>query len=123
MVGHTGNIEAAIRGIEVVDECMGKVVSEVVERGGVVLVTADHGNAEEMLNIATGEIYKEHSTNPVPLVIVGEAYKGKPSPAGASPDQDLSLTTPVGMLADIAPTILEVMDIDQPEEMTGQPLI
>jgi len=123
MVGHTGNIEAAMHGIEVVDECVGKVVSEVVERGGVVLITADHGNSEEMLNIATGEMSKEHSTNPVPLIIAGEKYQGKPSPAGASPDQDLSLTTPVGMLADIAPTILEIMDVDQPEEMTGQPLI
>lgn len=123
MVGHTGNLEATITAVEVVDECVGKIVEETLARDGVVFITADHGNAEEKLNLRTGDINKEHATNPVPFFILGKAYEGQPSIAGEVPDGDLSLMPPVGMLADVAPTILAVMGIEQPSDMIGQPLV
>ncbi len=123
MVGHTGNLPATIKAVEVVDECLGKIVEETIARDGVVFITADHGNAEEKLNLRTGDINKEHATNPVPFLIIGKSYEGQPSIAGEVPDGDLSLMPPVGMLADVAPTILAVMGIEQPMEMIGQPLI
>ncbi len=123
MVGHTGNLKATVKAVEAVDECVGKIVDATLAKGGVVFITADHGNAEEVQNLRTGDIDKEHSTNPVPFLIVGKAYEGMPSPAGEVPDGDLSLSPPVGMLADVAPTILTVLGIPQPPEMTGQPLL
>lgn len=123
MVGHTGNLEAAKKGLAVVDECLGRIVDETLARNGHVFITADHGNCEEMLNLRTGERYKEHATNPVPFLIIGKEYEGQPSIAGEVPDGDLSLMSPIGMLADVAPTILAVMGVEQPPEMTGQPLI
>ncbi|MBI2472997.1 2,3-bisphosphoglycerate-independent phosphoglycerate mutase [Candidatus Uhrbacteria bacterium] len=123
MVGHTGDLEATIKAVTVVDECLGKIVEETLARDGRVFITADHGNAEEMRNLRTGEMDKEHATNPVPFVIIGNAYEGQPSIAGEVPEGNLSLMSPVGMLSDVAPTILAVMGIQQPPEMTGQPLI
>lgn len=123
MVGHTGNLEATIKAIEVIDVCLGKIVEETIAHDGVVFITADHGKAEELKNLRTGEINKEHATNPVPFLIIGKAFEGKPSIAGEVPEGDLSLMPPVGMLADVAPTVLSVMDIGQPKEMIGQPLI
>ena len=76
-----------------------------------------------MTNVVSGEIDKEHSTNPVPLLVVGKRFEGQPSPAGDVPGGDLSLVPAVGMLADVAPTLLSVLGIPQPEEMTGQPLL
>jgi 2,3-bisphosphoglycerate-independent phosphoglycerate mutase len=88
------------------------------------LVTADHGNAEELINLQTGEIDKEHSTNPVPFMVIGSAYEGKTLiPGLESAGGDLSIITPSGILADVTPTILKMLEIDQPEEMTGSPLI
>ncbi|MEK7105405.1 MAG: 2,3-bisphosphoglycerate-independent phosphoglycerate mutase [Patescibacteria group bacterium] len=123
MVGHTGNMEATIKAVEVVDECIGKIVSATIDAGGAVFITADHGNAEEVKNLQTNDIDKEHSTNPVPFLIVSAAFEGQSSPAGEAPGGDLSLLSPVGMLADVAPTILKVLGIEQPPEMTGTPLI
>ncbi len=123
MVAHTGNLEATIKAIEVVDECIGKIVNEVLQKDGVVLITADHGNAEEVTNLQTGEMDKEHSTNPVPFWIVGNKYEGKPGLSGDVPNGDLSLLPPVGMLADVAPTMLKILGLKQPPEMTGTPLI
>lgn len=123
MVGHTGNLDATVKAVEVVDECIGKIVDATLAKGGVVLITADHGNAEEVRNIQTNDIDKEHSTNPVPFIVVGNAFAGQPSPAGEAPGGDLSLVSPVGMLVDVAPTMLKIMGIPQPPEMTGQPLI
>lgn len=123
MVGHTGKLEATIKAMEVVDECIGKIVEAALLKDGTVLVTADHGNAEELQNLQTGEIDKEHSTNPVPFIVIGSAFSGQSSPAGEAPGGDLSLVPPVGMLADVAPTILKIMGIPQPPEMTGQSLI
>ncbi len=123
MVGHTGNLEATIKAVEVVDECIGKIVDETLSRDGAVFVTSDHGNAEEKLNLRTGDINKEHATNPVPFFIIGKAFQGQTAGAGEIPEGDLSLVPPVGMLADVAPTILSVMGIEQPEEMIGQSLL
>jgi len=123
MVAHTGNIDATRKAVEVVDECIGKIVDAALARDGSVFITADHGNAEELKNLRTGEMDKEHATNPVPFLIIGKQYEGLPSIAGEVPDGDLSLMSPVGMLADVAPTILAVLGIEQPELMTGQPLV
>lgn len=123
MVAHTGALDPAVKAIEVVDECIGKVVEATLLKDGVVVVTADHGNAEELLSLQTNAMDKEHSTNPVPLIVVGKAFQGQPGTAGEIPGGDLSLVPPVGMLADVTPTILKIMDIPQPPEMTGQPLV
>jgi 2,3-bisphosphoglycerate-independent phosphoglycerate mutase len=105
MVGHTGVIEAAVKAVETVDECLGQVVEAVHESGGVCIVTADHGNADNMLE-PDGSPNTAHSMNPVPLVITGDV--------GALRDG--------GTLADVAPTILALMGEEQPEEMTGESL-
>jgi 2,3-bisphosphoglycerate-independent phosphoglycerate mutase len=107
MVGHTGVVEAAIKAVEAVDECLGKVVDAVLRQGGVALVTADHGNAEQMI-ADDGSVQTAHSTNVVPLVLIGE--KGvwlKES----------------GRLADLAPTMLDIMGLEIPKEMTGTSLL
>lgn len=121
MVGHTGNLDATMTAMRVVDECLGKVIDVVLAKGGVVLITADHGNAEEVKNLQTGDIDKEHSTNPIPFIVVGKQFEGQFGPMG--PVTDLALMQPVGMLADVAPTILRIMGIPQPPEMTGAPLV
>ena len=123
MVGHTGNLEATIKGCEAIDRCLGDVVKHALAAGGVVVVTADHGNAEEVINVQTGEIDKEHSTNPVPLVIIGKDFIGQAGPGGDPPEGDLSLLPPVGVLADVAPTVLKLLGVEVPEEMSGRPLI
>jgi 2,3-bisphosphoglycerate-independent phosphoglycerate mutase len=105
MVGHTGVIEAAVQAIETVDACLGRVVEAVRESGGVCVITADHGNADNMLE-PDGSPNTAHSMNPVPLLItdaVGELREG-------------------GILADVAPTVLALMGQEQPAEMTGSPL-
>ena len=107
MVGHTGNLEAAIKAIETIDGCVAKVVEAVEAQNGVLLITADHGNAEQMIDYKTGEPHTAHTTNPVPLILVGmENAKLKE-----------------GRLADLAPTMLDLMGLEKPEEMTGESLI
>lgn len=107
MVGHTGNLEATIKAIETIDECVQKVVDAVEEKNGMIIMTADHGNAEQMIDYKTGEPHTAHTTNPVPLVLIGaEGIKLKE-----------------GKLADLAPTMLELMELPKPEEMTGESLI
>ena len=107
MVGHTGNLDAAVKAIEVIDECVGKVVEEVNKQEGILLITADHGNAEQMIDYRTGEPHTAHTTNPVPLILVGA--------------EDVKLKE--GRLADLAPTMLDLMGIEKPAEMTGESLI
>ncbi len=123
MVGHTGDEKATITACETVDKAMGMIVNASLATGGVCIITADHGNAEEVKNLVTGEMDTEHSTNPVPLLIIGKQFEGMRAPIGDVIGADLSMTTPVGMLADVAPTILKLMEIPQPSEMTGKPLI
>lgn len=108
MVGHSGNFDATVQAIEALDECLGRVVQAITEAGGELLITADHGNAELMKNPETGQPHTAHTTNPVPLIYVGE--------------RDLNFA-PKGALSDIAPTILYLMGLDQPHEMTGRCLL
>ena len=107
MVGHTGNLEAAIKALETIDECVGKVVDAVQKNNGTLLITADHGNIEQMIDYKTGEPHTAHTTNPVPLILVGK--------------DDVKLKS--GKLADLAPTMLDIMGLEKPEEMTGESLI
>ncbi|HWQ99341.1 MAG TPA: 2,3-bisphosphoglycerate-independent phosphoglycerate mutase [Candidatus Methylomirabilis sp.] len=123
MVGHTGNEPATVAGCEAVDKALGRIVDAALAVGGVILITADHGNAEEVKNLTTGEIDKEHSTNPVPFLIVGKQFEGMKAPVGDIIGGDLSMTQPVGMLADVAPTMLKIMELQQPDDMTGRSLI
>lgn len=108
MIGHTGNIKACIKGIEVEDKCLGKVKKAVTKKGGTLIVTADHGNAEKMLDLETGEMYTEHTYNPVPFIIA-ESKK-------------TSRRLKKGKLSDIAPTILKLMKIKKAKEMKGKAL-
>lgn len=123
MVGHTGDEAATIIACETVDKALGKIVDAALNVGGAVLITADHGNAEEVKNLTTNEIDKEHSTNPVPFIIVGKPFEGLKAPTGDVLGGDLAMTPPVGMLADVAPTVLKILDIQVPEDMTGRSLI
>lgn len=109
MVGHTGVIDAAIEAMEVCDESIGRIVEKVLGMGGAVMITADHGNAEEMLDLQTGEPDTKHSVNQVPVIIIQK---------GLAPRE---LT--VGSLADVAPTMLGLLGIEQPAEMTGRNLL
>jgi 2,3-bisphosphoglycerate-independent phosphoglycerate mutase len=108
MVGHTGVFEAAKKAIETVDECLGKVVNKVLEKDGTVFITADHGNSEQMIDFSTGNPMTAHTSNLVPFTYVSNHGKGLKDS---------------GILADIAPTILEAMGLDVPSEMTGKSLI
>ncbi|MBU0531494.1 MAG: 2,3-bisphosphoglycerate-independent phosphoglycerate mutase [Candidatus Uhrbacteria bacterium] len=123
MVAHTGNLEATIKAVEALDEQIGRLAEATLAADGVLIITSDHGNAEELKNVATDEMSKEHSTNIVPIYIIGRQFEGMVSPAGEIPGGDLSLVRPVGMLADVAPTVLKIMGLSQPETMTGEPLI
>ncbi|HLD27813.1 MAG TPA: 2,3-bisphosphoglycerate-independent phosphoglycerate mutase [Patescibacteria group bacterium] len=121
MVAHTGDLAMTVRGIEFLDEQLGQLVSKILSKNGVALITADHGNAEEVYKLQTGEIDKEHSTNPVPFYVIGKEFKGKVAKSAAG--KDLAQVTPAGVLADVAPTILKIMGLKRPEEMSGRPLI
>ena len=110
MVGHTGSIEATVKAVETVDNCVGKLVDKILEKGGSAIITADHGNAELMTDPETGKTVTAHSTNPVPYIVVGEEDKNAKLMDG-------------GRLSDIAPTVLDMLHMEQPEEMTGHSLI
>jgi len=120
MVGHTGNLKATVKAVETIDKCLSEIVPAVLSLNGVVLITADHGNAEELINLQSGEIIKEHSINPVPLIIAGDGFQKSEV---SNEKIDLNLLTPSGVLADIAPTILKIINLPQPEEMTGRSLV
>ncbi len=123
MVGHTGDLSAAIKAAEALDKYLGIIVNLVLSKEGLVIITADHGNAEELADLATSEINKEHSMNPVPFIIVSKEMEGKNIGVSESIGNDLSLVKPVGMLSDVAPTILKILQLPVPEEMTGKSLI
>lgn len=124
MVGHTGNLRAAIRAVEVVDECVGRVVDAVLAKGGAAIVTADHGNCEQMIDPATGGPHTAHTTYDVDLIVVDDRYRGAYDPATGAPKSNGGITLrPGGRLADIAPTLLALGGLSRPVEMTGQSLI
>ena len=108
MVGHTGDMEAAKRAIETIDVCLGRVVEAQLARGGEVLITADHGNAEFMLDLGTGQAHTAHTINLVPLLVVSRRRASLAS---------------IGALEDVSPTLLKMMGLPQPPEMTGQALV
>jgi 2,3-bisphosphoglycerate-independent phosphoglycerate mutase len=108
MVGHTGSIPAAIKAVETVDTGLGKIASAIEQMGGALLVTADHGNAEMMIDPATGDPHTAHTLNPVPLILMGAGNR---------------IVVKEGRLADIAPTMLELMGLPKPAEMTGSSLL
>ena len=110
MVGHTGIFEAAVKAVEVVDGCVGEIVNRILSLGGAVLLTADHGNAEKMQDSDTGQPHTAHTTNPVPISLI-------------TSDRKSYRLREDGILADVAPTALELMHIPQPEAMTGRTLI
>jgi 2,3-bisphosphoglycerate-independent phosphoglycerate mutase len=109
MVGHTGVLAAAIKAVEAVDECAGRLVKAIVDKGGVALVTADHGNCERMVDHKTGNPHTYHTTQPVSFIVIGA-------------DGYLNLR-PRGILADVAPTVLELLGVEQPDVMTGRSVI
>ena len=109
MVGHTGSLQAAIKAVEAVDECVGKIVKVIEEKKGNLIITADHGNAEQMIDYKTGEPHTAHTTNPVPIILIT-----------SNPEYKLKEN---GKLADLAPTMLDLMGIEKPEEMTGESLL
>ncbi len=109
MVAHTGVLDAAVKAVEAVDKAIGQIVDFVLDKDGTILITADHGNAEELVNLRTGEIDTKHSTNPVPFLAINKTLsKGE---------------LPFGILADIAPTVLKLFGIDKPADMTGHSLL
>jgi 2,3-bisphosphoglycerate-independent phosphoglycerate mutase len=110
MVGHTGVLEAAVKAAEAVDECVGRILDKVKSMGGVALITADHGNFERMWDYPKDQPHTAHTVGDVPLIVFGESLKG------SKLKQD-------GRLADIGPTLLQMMDLPQPKEMTGQSLL
>lgn len=111
MVGHTGNIGSTVKACEVVDECVARLANFALAYDGALFITADHGNAEEMIDSQTGQIETEHSTNPVPFIIIEKDLMGRGE------------VLPSGILADIAPTILASLKITIPSQMTGRNLL
>ncbi len=107
MVGHTGNLKKAIEAIELVDSCLGRIIEKIEEVNGSAIITADHGNVEQMIDLKTGETITSHTTFDVPMIIVDNNIK----------------SVKAGTLSDIAPTLLDIMGIKKPDEMTGESLI
>lgn len=111
MVGHTGSLAAATKAVETVDECAGKLVKQITAKGGIALVTADHGNCEVMVDEATGKPHTYHTTNPVSFFVIGN-----------QPDEYFTLR-PRAILGDVAPTVLKLLGIEQPADMTGVSIV
>lgn len=111
MVGHTGDIEAAIKAVKTIDICLGKIVPVALELDYTVLITADHGNIEELIDLKSGTPLTEHNSNPVPFIAIDNQYMGRP----------VKLQT--GILADVAPTVLSILELERPSEMTGRNLL
>ena len=107
MVGHTGVMEAAVSAVETVDSCVGKMVDKLLEKGGKAIITADHGNADCLIDPVSGDVFTAHTTNPVPMIVIGEG--------------DVKVKD--GKLCDLCPTMLDMMGIEKPAEMTGVSLI
>ncbi|MCI5131089.1 MAG: 2,3-bisphosphoglycerate-independent phosphoglycerate mutase, partial [Candidatus Electrothrix sp. EH2] len=110
MVGHTGVLEAAVQACETVDLCLGRIAEQVHKTDGILLVTADHGNAEIMVNPESGQPHTAHTLNPVPLILVSKEHKNCTLKDG-------------GALKDIAPTLMHLLGLEQPKEMEGKNLL
>ncbi len=112
MVGHTGNLKATISAIEVIDNCLKKVITGILNSGGSAIITADHGNADEMIDLKTGQVSTMHSKNPVPFIIIRKDL-----------NKNNCLLRSDGILGDVAPTLLDMLDIPKPKDMTERSLI
>ncbi len=123
MVGHTGDIPATIKAVKTVDSCLKEIVELVLIKDGAVVIVADHGNAEDMINQRVGEIKKEHTNNPVPFIVIKKDLYQKDTKMLHPIDKDLSYLRPVGVLADVAPTILKIMELEKSSDMNGISLI
>ena len=127
MVGHTGNLEAAIKAIETVDKCLKEVVKATLEMGGVCIVTADHGNAEQMIDPETGGPWTAHTTNPVPFVVVkgtcGSYRVKRRQKTDVELPEEFAGIPVIGILGDIAPTVLYILGEEIPPEMTGDVIV
>ena len=110
MVGHTGNIGSAVKACQTVDECVARLANFCLAYDGALVITADHGNAEEMIDAQSGQIETEHSSNPVPLIVIAKEVMG------------MGQMLPTGVLADVAPTILGLLHIAVPSQMSGRNL-
>lgn len=119
MVGHTGNFQATVSAIEVLDSEIGKIIAEVLKINSALIITSDHGNADEEINMLTGIPYPKHSANPVPFYLIGNDFKREKS----QEKLEVEKLEVDGILADVAPTILELMELPQPPEMTGKSLL
>jgi 2,3-bisphosphoglycerate-independent phosphoglycerate mutase len=108
MVGHTGNMEAAKKAVEAMDKCIGDIIAATKNISGSLIITADHGNAELMLDVENNQAHTQHTTNLVPFIVM---------------DEKVSKISDNGSLSDIAPTILAMMDLEAPREMTGKNLV
>ncbi len=111
MVGHTGNIGSAVKACQIVDECIARLANFVLAYDGALVITADHGNVEQMIDAQSGQIETEHSTNPVPFIVINKDFTGR------------GQALPSGILADVAPTILSLIEIPIPSQMTGRNLL
>lgn len=119
MLGHTGDFKATVKAIEILDEKIGQIMETVLKLNGILIITADHGNADEELDLLTGAPYTEHSPNPVPFYLIGNDFKREKS----QEEIEVGKLEVDGILADVAPTILELMKLSQPAEMTGKSLL
>ena len=119
MIAHTGNYEACIKAVEIIDEQIGKITKAILESNAVLIITSDHGNIERVFNPLTGEPETQHDPNPVPIYLVAKEYM--------RPRTEMEIRQfereSVGVLADITPTILELLEIPKPKEMTGRSLL
>lgn len=118
-LSHFGNLETVVKGVEAIDEALGKIKSAVLEKDGVMIVTADHGNAESLTYQSTGESETKHNDNPVPFYLISKEFEHPRS----NEDIESTMSNPSGLLTDVAPTILELMGIEKPAEMTGESLL
>ncbi len=119
ILSHLGNLGAVIKGVQAIDEAVGKIKSAVLERGGTMIITADHGNAESLTYISSGESETKHNDNPVPFYLIGKQFER----VRRDDEIESTMTKSLGLLADVAPTVLELMEIEKPAEMTGESLI
>lgn len=123
MVGHSGKMKPTIEALEEVDKCLGRLVKVVLSYDGILFITSDHGNAEELTNLQTGAMDKEHSVNPVPFIAVGKEWEGVTPYKSMITDYDLSMLQPAGILSDIPVTVLKYMNVKPAPTMTGNDLL
>ncbi len=121
MVGHTGDLQATIKAVDVVDQCLQKLIPEILKKNGIAFIVGDHGNAEELINLQTGKLDKEHSVYPVPFITISNKHEAQI--IQTLQNNDLSTMSPLGILSDVAPTILAQIGLPADPEMTGASLL